>query len=63
MCVFCTRAFARFAGRLHGLAPPPLSASDTSGTLPIETSASQPPFPTQMDEAAFVRDPPKRDLS
>jgi len=23
MCVFCTKAFARFAGRLHGFTPSP----------------------------------------
>jgi hypothetical protein len=24
MCVFCTKAFARFAGRLHGFTPSPV---------------------------------------
>jgi len=40
MCVFCTKAFARFAGRLHGLAPAP-ARDDARSRLAVDEP--QPP--------------------
>jgi hypothetical protein len=40
MCVFCTKAFARFAGRLHGFNPLP---SPDEARLLMSADGPQPP--------------------
>jgi hypothetical protein len=49
MCVFCTKAFARFAGRLHGLTPPPVR---DDARPPLAIDEPQPPLsePTQGED-------------
>jgi hypothetical protein len=48
MCLFCTKAFARFAGRLHGVTPP---ASREDVLTPMVVDGPQPPHcaPSQDD--------------
>jgi hypothetical protein len=47
MCVFCTKAFARFAGRLHGLAPSP--STDAPLPAPPDQSTWQPQLAPRGD--------------
>jgi hypothetical protein len=53
MCVFCTKAFARFAGRLHGFAPSP---ADDDARPPLAVDEPQAlPSASLQDERAPTR--------
>jgi hypothetical protein len=41
MCVFCTEAFARFAGRLHGFTPAP-ARDDARPPLAVDEPQAPP---------------------
>jgi len=61
MCVFCTKAFARFADRLHGLAPAPAS-DDARPPLSVDEPKAPSCAPSQAERirAETPREPDLR---
>jgi hypothetical protein len=60
MCVFCTKAFARFAGRLHGLAPAP-ARDDARQPLAVDGPQPRRCAPSQ-DERTHAEAPRQEDI-
>jgi len=60
MCVFCTKAFARFAGQLHGLTPAP--ARDDARPRLVVDEPQPPPLTSIRGERAVTEAPREPDL-
>jgi hypothetical protein len=48
MCVFCTKAFARFAERLHGFTPSP-AGDDARQALAVDEPQAMPSASSQSE--------------
>jgi hypothetical protein len=60
MCVFCTKAFARFAGRLHGFTPSP-ARDDARPSLAVDEPQALPSAVLQSERTRA--DAPREPIS